>query len=716
MPPEPNLYVYCGQASAEGIRQMLSEREPDAIIILVFPGRREEEPGVVKLAGDCNGRFMAIANHPDAHPGERLEMAMSMLIYHRVTMLTENGMEDQFTGIVDEFEVRLGQAKELRRGLFMTRLSKISARLANLALSGQRQRMEVLPGPFPFPAVICGAGPSLVDSIAHLKACRDRIFVISVGHAFKTLMEHGLKPDMVTEIDPNARNNWHHPYEPGDIPLLAQVGVDPAIPARFRNVLWCGSRDLRERLWFEQAEIPLLEITDGCSVIIPSIDFAYRAGFASVAVVGSDLCFSATGHSHADSKMVLEEDQTEAPGCDGGTVISAPRFLGLRDGLEFYLKNSEAGTLPVYNCSARGVAIRGMTRLALPEWLARFAVTPIQPVFRPAESPRPGQWLQRKMGELDAYIRLTKKLSEAMVPNENQMPPESHAETAEMLELEKRFANHPEWAYQIGNLRRKTDDFLLAPTTMAERHIQNNAAAWKNLRLRFRILFCLGVDFARKLAGAATLTPAKVLPYALTIYEQNTFSLMTALAVRRWHPALGDMLAHPGAAECPIPFVYTHKWENYEKLGRREVDGRVTLLDPPPQFDRSIRSDVTEMLEKLRLQPDDGIVFLAPFGWTYVQEVLEQQPGRPLIVLEPYPRLLRSLVRYTSLILRLPWQAAVFGVDPKLFPDYENLLRRHLDVWREKGIRPRLVMHPRAGGMAEVEEAAERVTELLARQ
>ena len=172
--------------------------------------------------------------------------------------------------------------------------------------------------------------------------------------------------------------------------------------------------------------------------------------------------------------------------------------------------------------------------------------------------------------------------------------------------------------------------------------------------------------------------------FAETIYEQNTFSLMAALAVRRWHPAFGDLLAVPGAVHCPEPFFFTHKWENYEKLGYREHDGREILLDPPPQFDCSVRRDLTAVIEQMQLAPNDGIIFLAPFGWTYVLELLEQQPRRPLLVLEPYPQLLRALVRYTSLVLRLPWQTAIFGVDATLFPDHENLLRRHLEVWKEK--------------------------------
>ena len=354
MPPEPNLYIYCGKPSADAVTQILAAREPTAIIIFVFVGKLAQEPAIVKLAGECDGRFLAVANHPAAHPNDRLEMALSMLIYHRVDFLVENGLEEQFTGIVDDFELRLEQARQMRQGLLMTRLSKISARLANLAISGRRQRLEVLPGPFPFPAVICGAGPSLVDSLDVIRAHRDRLFVISVGHAFKTLMEHGVTPDLVVEIDPNARNNWHHSYDPGAIPLLAQVGVDPAITARFHNILWCGSRDLRERTWFELAKIPLLDVTDGCSVIIPSLDFAFRTGFSSLAVIGSDLCFSPSGHAHADSLTMLDELQAEVLGCDGGTVISAPRFLGIRDGLEFYLKSSGAAKLPVYNCSARG--------------------------------------------------------------------------------------------------------------------------------------------------------------------------------------------------------------------------------------------------------------------------------------------------------------------------------------------------------------------------
>jgi len=713
MPPEPQLSIYCGAINPRAIGALMAERGPDAIVIYVFSGVIEQEAQVVKLAGECGGRFLAIANHPEAGTGDRLEMALSLLIYQRVDFLVESAREDQFAGLMDNFSLRLSQATMMRQGLYMTRLSKISARLINLALAGQRELLDPLAGPYPFPAVICGAGPSLPDNLEQLRPYRKKLFLIAVGHAFKTLMAAGIAPDLVVEIDSNARNNWHHDYDPGEIPLLAQVGVDPMIPARFRKVLWCGSRDLRERTWFQLTGTPLLELADGATVIIPAIDFAVKTGFSSLAVIGNDLCFSPSGAAHAGSSDTLTESRIPTPGWDRSVVESAPRFLQLRDCLEAYLKRLPAGT-SIYNCSARGVVIRHMERLPFADWLAGHAANPrTAAVFRSMPSPRPSDWLRQKVTELDAYIRLTQKLSQWTISEEASIFPEQHAETQKLLDLEWRFAVHPEWAFQIGSLHRKTDDFLLAPVTMAERR-DTAAAAWKNLRMRFRILFCLAVDFSRKLVASANLTPDRVEALAEAAYEQHTFSLIAALAVRRWHPAFGDFLAKMGPAACPPQFSYTCKWENYEQLWWHRPDGTRLLLDPPIQFDCSVRRDVSAILAEMCLEKHDGILFLAPFGWTYMVELMEQQPGRPLMVLEPYPQLLRSLFRYTSLILRLPWQAAIFGIDPELFPDHEILLLQHLTIWESQGIRPRLVIHPRAAEMAEVKAAATRIARLLA--
>lgn len=44
-------------------------------------------------------------------------------------------------------------------------------------------------------AVICGAGPSLEDSLPHLKRIQDKVIIICVGRAYKLLKENGIRVD-----------------------------------------------------------------------------------------------------------------------------------------------------------------------------------------------------------------------------------------------------------------------------------------------------------------------------------------------------------------------------------------------------------------------------------------------------------------------------------------------------------------------------------------
>ncbi|MEI8378094.1 MAG: 6-hydroxymethylpterin diphosphokinase MptE-like protein [bacterium] len=76
--------------------------------------------------------------------------------------------------------------------------------ISNLSNIFNNNELEALRGKFQDkPAVIVSAGPSLLKSIDAIKKHRDKIVVISVGIALKTLLAHGIKPDFTTIIEAN---------------------------------------------------------------------------------------------------------------------------------------------------------------------------------------------------------------------------------------------------------------------------------------------------------------------------------------------------------------------------------------------------------------------------------------------------------------------------------------------------------------------------------
>jgi len=78
-----------------------------------------------------------------------------------------------------------------------------------------------------------------------------------------------------------------------------------------------------------------------------------------------------------------------------------------------------------------------------------------------------------------------------------------------------------------------------------------------------------------------------------------------------------------------------------------------------------------------------------------------------MIILEPWPQLLRQLVHYSLFPTRLPRQTAIIGIDHKLLPDAEKALQKQLRTWQQQGIRPRLLIHPQAATVPEIAEPKE---------
>lgn len=108
--------------------------------------------------------------------------------------------------VLDELVSELSQIHSLMEIGFKELAKKSTAwamsTASNLASIAKNEELEALEDKFKDkPAVIVSAGPSLLKSIEAIKKYRDKIVVVSVGIALKTLLKHGVKPDFVAIIE-----------------------------------------------------------------------------------------------------------------------------------------------------------------------------------------------------------------------------------------------------------------------------------------------------------------------------------------------------------------------------------------------------------------------------------------------------------------------------------------------------------------------------------
>ncbi|MDH3738288.1 MAG: DUF115 domain-containing protein, partial [Alphaproteobacteria bacterium] len=107
--------------------------------------------------------------------------------------------------------------------------------MANAVGNLRKEKVRVLTAqqlPRPEPVFICGSGPSIDADLQVIAAQRDRAIVVSMGSGLRTLLAHGIRPDMHVETEnqpENAANIERAAAEFGlsGITLLGAATVQP---------------------------------------------------------------------------------------------------------------------------------------------------------------------------------------------------------------------------------------------------------------------------------------------------------------------------------------------------------------------------------------------------------------------------------------------------------------------------------------------------------
>ncbi|ABK44666.1 conserved hypothetical protein [Magnetococcus marinus MC-1] len=177
------------------------------------------------------------------------------------------------------------------------------AGLKNLAEN--RLRAQQLHGLFKGKtAVILAGGPSLLESLAHVKANRDKLVVIAVARIAGTLLKEQITPDFIFSIDPHevSFNNSHemlHFWEKSFFVNLYHV--TPMLLGQ-----WRGRSAYIGPLFPWKNEIDgenQLPSYPGITVSHQAIGCAIDMGFSQIILCGIDLCFSKEGYTHAKGSM-----------------------------------------------------------------------------------------------------------------------------------------------------------------------------------------------------------------------------------------------------------------------------------------------------------------------------------------------------------------------------------------------------------------------------
>lgn len=177
------------------------------------------------------------------------------------------------------------------------------------------------------PAVVIAGGPTAADSFGWIRDERDRFNVVAVSRALLPLLEAGIVPDAVVQLDRGPKHCA--PMYP-EVPdprltgckLVIIEDAEPVIAER-----WTGPR-----YWFDEATF-----YPGGSVLHTAADLAVKMGALEVHLVGADLCF-AGGASHVagagGSACTFEETDLRIKNGRGEWVTTQDALAQYLRGLE----------------------------------------------------------------------------------------------------------------------------------------------------------------------------------------------------------------------------------------------------------------------------------------------------------------------------------------------------------------------------------------------
>ncbi|MDL2195693.1 6-hydroxymethylpterin diphosphokinase MptE-like protein [Shewanella algae] len=145
-------------------------------------------------------------------------------------------------------------------------------------------------------AIIVAGGPSMDLQLDWLKANQQRMTIFAVSRIAAKLINHGIKPDIVVTVDPQAFSfdvSREMMQYPEDFLLVHSYHAHPWIVGQ-----WAGENlYLGDRFPWQTKHSNI--ITKGPTVTNSSLLLAIEMGFSQILFTGMDLCYSRHGVSHA---------------------------------------------------------------------------------------------------------------------------------------------------------------------------------------------------------------------------------------------------------------------------------------------------------------------------------------------------------------------------------------------------------------------------------
>ncbi|APC41168.1 motility associated factor glycosyltransferase family protein [Clostridium estertheticum] len=203
--------------------------------------------------------------------------------------------------------------------------------------------------------IIVAAGPSLDYDIGTLKKLNGKFKIFSVGTALNTLMNNGIKPDMVTIIDAQEIvSEQFKGYESLSIPLCFLSTASRWVVSNYKGPKYMFYNDNNEEN---------VIINTGKTVAVATLDIAIKGGANEIIFLGQDLGFL-ENRSHAGkiNDVLADVSYKKVLGVNGSMIDTNDGYMYFKRQIEKEIEEHQ--NVRFINCS-KGARIKGTVEMDL---------------------------------------------------------------------------------------------------------------------------------------------------------------------------------------------------------------------------------------------------------------------------------------------------------------------------------------------------------------
>ena len=305
---EPNLKVFAAACHSIDLQDLLENPR----IILYFPELEKDSGALLQHLVDYSRMKLldfCILPGYDVLYHEECEMFMD-----NVLDCMKNAIVNKATHLTFNRDIPRRMLSNTKRMIFSSNLMQLKKAL------DQKVVKDV-------PVIIVSAGPSLDKNIYELKKAQGKAFIIAVDASIRTVLQAGVRPDLLCSIDPNSPERFFTGLDTKEIFWACNQLSNPILLEKYaKHIFYYGSFGKRwDNIMQHELKYNFPSITSGGSVSTEAFMLALHLGFRKIVLIGQDLAFTG-GVSHTkgvedalgdNDEYIKSRHLVEVEGIDG---------------------------------------------------------------------------------------------------------------------------------------------------------------------------------------------------------------------------------------------------------------------------------------------------------------------------------------------------------------------------------------------------------------